>query len=81
MKRLTNVPGRQRSFSLWRHLGDQKGFEVAFFLDTCLLYFYYFRLKVGGNGWVVAIVIILLAILVVLIIYVTGYRIVLESEK
>jgi hypothetical protein len=53
-------------------LSDDQIHQIALQID---------ELKVGGNGWAVAIVIILIAILVVLIIYVTGHRIVLESEK
>ena len=56
----------------WSSVGDSKYHQITLQID---------ELKVGGNGWAVAIVILLLAVLVVLIIYVTGHRIVLESEK
>ena len=50
-------------------LSDDQIHQIALQID---------ELKVGGDGWAVAIVIILLAILVVLIIYVTGHRVVVK---
>ncbi len=53
-------------------LSDDQIHQIALQID---------ELKVGGDGWAVAIVLILVAILAVLVIYVTGHRLVIESEK
>jgi len=36
------------------------------------------ELKVGGDGWAVAVLFLLIAILIVLVIYVTGHRVVVK---